>query len=1034
MDSSYKLVWADEFDSEEFDPQSWNLECHESSWINDELQEYTDNKKIVFIKDSCAIIRPDRTVNYDGSVCYYSAYITTSKLKRFKYGRFEARIKVPRGRGLLPAFKLIADSDEHGKWPSCGDIGVMEILGQDPSQLYGSVRFGSPISQRQGCERLVDAAFDEDFHVYACEWSPNEISFFIDGKKYYSTGYWFSRDENGNEIAAYPAPFNKPFAICFHMSIGSMWAGNPDLKTEYGDKAQMFIDYIRVYQKDQYDENVVRPERVIKLKEPDETGNYLMDNPTSWEFQLHRSGQGKMTINGDEIIIDTEDTGDEVFSIQVLQAGVSLKKGETYRLSFDACAETERQMAVAVTAPDVGWQLYLKYTPLYLDTMYQHHDVCFKMISDSDDNARVEFNAGNQNIVSRIKIKNIRLEKVEQVSNPRKILAVCSVWGDAENFSQFVSALQDPKLTEDNLILGITFNTVMDEESNDLVYNRLIEYLYDFDLSGIIIFSEMIKSQAVINNLIELGHKKGVPVFSFERNNEGCINSAYDYASGFRSMVNHVLDVHGCKDVLMFAGFRNNYFSDERIAVLKECMREHNLEFSDDKVLYGDFWNARAGIELTEYFKRGGKLPDAIVCANDSMAVGVCDCLVQHGYKVPDDVIVTGFDGIVEAKSHNPIISTCEPDYQCIVSMLANTINNWDETMVGVTRQENIPYIPKLNQSCGCPSERDTEWYDIISRLASDNQDYFRHVLEMGHYVTSSIHTDNFDDAAKSLSNYLWLWSDYYYFIGLSSEKGYVDNIFYGENGVYNERRKYYNYKTIIPELNKLTARDSQYKVVLLKQLKSNEESFGVIVEAYKHIRLRDQQRFEELALYVSAVIGAIINKRKLITAMNKIERLSESDYLTGLYNRRGFLRQVQDMLDNPDNMGKVISMFSIDMDGLKMINDNYGHNEGDAAIKVLARALNNFVGNKGICARYGGDEFAVCIVGDKELLPEYVTIHERISNHCAIDPEMKGKPYIVDASIGISERRIRPGVSLEDLISFSDTAMYIDKQSRKMK
>ena len=181
--------------------------------------------------------------------------------------------------------------------------------------------------------------------------------------------------------------------------------------------------------------------------------------------------------------------------------------------------------------------------------------------------------------------------------------------------------------------------------------------------------------------------------------------------------------------------------------------------------------------------------------------------------------------------------------------------------------------------------------------------------------------------------------------------------------------------------------------VLLFKQIRSNTESFGYVVNGYDEVTMRSEQRFEEFGHFINAAVNAVNNNRKLIMTSRTNELLSEQDFLTGLYNRRGFFTMLKKLLNVSANSGRILSLFSIDMDKLKTINDTYGHENGDVAIQTLARAILKYVKDDGIAARYGGDEFAFAIIGDHKLEGEIKKIRNEIEESADSDPAMNDKP-----------------------------------------
>lgn len=143
-DPAYHLVWQDEFDGTELDRSDWNVELHDPGWVNSELQAYVDTEENIYVKDGKLIIQPEKT-EQNGKVSYTSGRVNTQGKKDFKYGYFECRAKVPQGTGYLPAFWMMPTNENlYGQWPKCGEIDIMEVMGQQTNKLYGTIHYGEP--------------------------------------------------------------------------------------------------------------------------------------------------------------------------------------------------------------------------------------------------------------------------------------------------------------------------------------------------------------------------------------------------------------------------------------------------------------------------------------------------------------------------------------------------------------------------------------------------------------------------------------------------------------------------------------------------------------------------------------------------------------------------------------------------------------------------------------------------------------------------------------------------------------------------
>lgn len=416
--SESDLVWKDDFDGNSLNLDDWNYEYHEPGWVNNELQEYVDSKENIYVKDGNLVIQAVQKKARGGKTAYTSGRINTKGKHDFKYGRIEARIKFPSGKGFLPAFWMMPTEENlYGQWPKCGEIDIAEVLGDRTEEIYGTLHYGEPHKESQGKAAAQGKSFSDDWHIVACEWEPGEIRFYADGKMYHKENSWYTKRKGFGEVT-YPAPFDQPFYIILNLAVGGNWPGNPDRTTKFAKNAQLLVDYVKVYQKKSYDENVRKPESgKAEFRTADSDGNYIRKDGGSWNFLLAQGGKGSFDYDGGNIVITSDAAGSVDYSVQLVQAGLPMLKGAEYRLSFDASAEKERTIITAVTAPEAGWIRYLKDTKIKVGPQKKHFDFTFKM-NDADDPAgRLEFNLGNQNSTAAVRISSVRLEMVSAPQN-----------------------------------------------------------------------------------------------------------------------------------------------------------------------------------------------------------------------------------------------------------------------------------------------------------------------------------------------------------------------------------------------------------------------------------------------------------------------------------------------------------------------------------------------------------------------------------------------------------------------------------------
>jgi beta-glucanase (GH16 family) len=241
--AQYSLVWQDEFDGITVDPAHWEFQVGTGcpslcGWGNNELQYYRAENATV----AGGFLTITAKQQSFGGKAYTSARLRSQGLADFTYGKIEMRAKLPIGRGLWPAFWMLPTNSPYGNWPVSGEIDIMEYLGQQPSQMFGTLHYGNPNQiYSSSSTTLPSGTFNDGFHTFGIEWEPNRIRWLLDGVQYACKSNWIS------SAAGYPAPFDKPFHMLLNLAVGGNLPGSPDGSTVLPQ--EFVIDWVRVWQK-----------------------------------------------------------------------------------------------------------------------------------------------------------------------------------------------------------------------------------------------------------------------------------------------------------------------------------------------------------------------------------------------------------------------------------------------------------------------------------------------------------------------------------------------------------------------------------------------------------------------------------------------------------------------------------------------------------------------------------------------------------------------------------------------------------------
>lgn len=586
--------------------------------------------------------------------------------------------------------------------------------------------------------------------------------------------------------------------------------------------------------------------------------------------------------------------------------------------------------------------------------------------------------------------------------------------------------------------------------------------LINFDYLDAVVVASMplrafdggMESAEKVKNILSRKCKKPVIVMDDSMGDYELVET--DDTLAMEEMTDHVLDVHGCnpEKIYILTGREGHLSSLKRITGCERAYAKRNLTLNYDNIFYGDFWYS-GGHTLADRIISGElAMPEAVIVHSDHMAIGVINRLVENGIKVPEDVIVTGYDATQEGFLNDIGVTSYIPR---VTDMAASVIDRVRQML-----EPGEPLIPhednfanmRLAASCGCNASEDY-YKDYLNNSAyKQNLDHTQGLIQDNNNVSLLIESYMMEEIAQSMSYeeclkriYLrtYLLRPYHHFylclrenwldMNVCIEKGYPENmscvihatpedyewrdeasLHYTDDGRYKFRTE-----LMLPQLHEERERPNVFYFVPV-HFQSNTLGYAVL-QCETKLRVKPTCMFRNWLRYVNTGL-------EMIRIRNKLVSVSITESMTGLYNRRGMDKRISEMAANASE-GDSCFVMLVDMDGLKTINDKFGHGEGDAAIIEVSSVVRTVLENNEIGVRAGGDEFYIIGIGkyDEKSLQDKVA---KIRYYINEKNRKSTKNYELSASIGYCVRPVCESHKLEELISIADEAMYADKVERK--
>lgn len=558
------------------------------------------------------------------------------------------------------------------------------------------------------------------------------------------------------------------------------------------------------------------------------------------------------------------------------------------------------------------------------------------------------------------------------------------------------------------------------------------------DLDGIIIIPNTV-NDFLVKITDNIKTTSNCPVVSIKENMSEYYNVLFEEYTALDDIIYHFINHHKFTKINFLAGPKDVLASEQRLSAYQRILTEYGIPIEEERIYYGDFWKDAAEDAVESWLVDSENRPEAIICANDFMAIAVCNSLAKRGILVPQDIAVTGCDNISISMDFTPAITTVGIP---VFDMGMKAVDKIHMHNQGIA-QENITYLKSITyirESCGCKTKDSAE--NVLKRrnhLIDTVEDKDKAIYNNANMSISLTGTTTLEDLASKLSVYIHLnegFSSFYMCLVGEWDRDkdkvsmWVDNDVTMEVGIKNGKlleKVDFNIKDLLPTIYL----DEEPQFYYFNMLHHQQKCYGYTAISFERFQAY-KPSYQGWLINVCNALENIKTHNALNRLVYKLEDMSIKDELTGLYNRRALHTLGQKYLEQSFNNQSSLMVFSADMDNMKYINDNYGHSKGDIAIKVVADSLMGAAEDDEICIRMGGDEYSVIGVEyDNNKMTNFVKKFEDAIKRFNQDPAYD---FIISISYGWSITQTNKDTDLEECLSLADKIMYQQKYEKAEK
>ncbi len=633
------------------------------------------------------------------------------------------------------------------------------------------------------------------------------------------------------------------------------------------------------------------------------------------------------------------------------------------------------------------------------------------------------------------------------ISGKRKTIGVflCKAYSLFDN-AVYRTLEQEAKRLDYDVIIFTTVGYFASQNDYDAQERGMFAFAPVERLDGIIVAPETYEIEGFRDELREEIRKRTrCPVVAIRHRSSEISCTFTDEDLAFRPLIRHLLEEHRLKRVVFLAGYEGHPDSEKRKQIFCEEMAAHGLAVDEEKdITHGNMWLNCGPDAYAHFFRDGQPRPEAIVCANDYMAVGMIRTLQAKGLRIPEDVIVTGFDNVPNVAMAEPTLTTVEQDF---VGMTVAAMEKLDRQIRKAEPLLPIETMPRgghliLGESCGC-GDRGADYYARVAEEKNHEVDVLSNrevsmtylTIEMGACEDlQEMHRVFVDKMADTPAI-----RDFYLCLFTQGENGSGEPVFSKETTdtaclvhLMRDRQDHgmpmitFDRKQLLPAM---AERPDEAQVFYLMLLHQRENAYGYAMFHYRPGEI-PSTFFQHWNVIVSGALSNMHKRNELMMLYEERRLSSITDVMTRLLNRRGLEEQLAPLWQHLCARRENAAFISIDLDGLKTINDTFGHQAGDYAIRLTAEALRRAASKEALLARMGGDEFLAVLpranqVAADRFITDFLGTLEQLNRE-------ENRAFNAEASCGAVVFRLNDLSSVEQCIQKSDEIMYRHKEERR--